>query len=111
MVGAIWLGLAIGTLLPSPLTAPLLVVIGFTGLAVLPQMLVAANREPGTYLLLPFLHGPRDGGVFPQVLSTGANLSQLLWLAAIAATGFALFAAARTSTRVAAILPAVVSTR
>ena len=108
MVGAVWLGLAIGALLPSPLTAPLLVVVSFTGLAVLPQMLVGADREPGTYLLLPFLRGPRDGGFFPQVLSTGANLSQLLWLAAIAATGLALFAAARTRTRVAAMIPAAV---
>src|SRR5262245_60183003 len=107
MVGAVWLGLAIGALLPSPLPAPLLVVAGFAGLAVLPQLLVEANREPGTYLLLPFLRGPRDGGFFPQVLSTGANLSQLLWLAAIAVTGCALFAAARTKTRVAAMIPAV----
>jgi hypothetical protein len=106
MIGAVWLGLAIGTLLPSPLTAPLLVVVGFAGLSVLPQMFVANNREPGTFLLLPFLR-PRDGGFSPQVLSTSANLSQLLWLAAIAATGFALFAAARTRTRLAALMPAV----
>jgi hypothetical protein len=106
MIGAVWLGLAIGTLLPSPLTAPLLGVVGFAGLSVLPQMFVVSNREPGTFLLLPFLR-PREGGFSPQVLSTSANLSQLLWLAAIAATGFALFAAARTRTRLAAVMPAV----
>ncbi len=108
MVAAVWLGLAIGTLLPSPLTAPLLVVVGFAGLAVLPQMLVEHNREPGAALLLPFLPGSRPFVFEFKVLSAGANLSQLVWLAAIAATGFALLAATRARTRMAAIAPAIV---
>ena len=108
MVGAVWLGLAIGTLLPSPLTAPLLVVVGFTGLSVLPQMFIEHNREPGAALLLPFLPGSRPPVFEFKVLSAGANLSQLVWLVAIAATGFALFAAARPRTRMAAITPAIV---
>ncbi|HEY3261230.1 MAG TPA: hypothetical protein VGJ95_13335 [Pseudonocardiaceae bacterium] len=106
LVAAAWLGLAIGALLPSPLTAPMLVVIAFLGLAVVPPMLRDQDRgEPGAVLLLPFLQGPRDGGYELQVLSARANLSQALWLVAVAATGLALLAAARTATRVAALLP------
>ena len=108
MVAAVWLGLAIGTLLPLPLTAPLLVVVGFAGLAVLPQMFVENNREPGAALLLPFLPGSRPAVFEFKILSAGANLSQLVWLAAIAATGFALFAATKARTRMAAITPAIV---
>ena len=39
------------------------------------------------------------------MLSARANLSQALWLAAVAATGLALFAAARSRTRIAAVVP------
>jgi hypothetical protein len=101
MVAAAWLGLAIGTLLPSPLTAPALVVVGFAGLSIVPQALVS-RPYPGTFLLLPFLQGPRNFGYAVQMLSARANLSQALWLAAVAATGLALFAAGRPGTRLAA---------
>ncbi|GEM_PF-1666458 len=105
MVGAIWLGLAIGRLLPSPLTAPMLAVIGFFSLAVSPMIVAQDSRDPGTFLLFPYLQGPRDGGFALQMLSARANLSQALWFAAVAATGLALFATSRPSTRVAAVLP------
>jgi hypothetical protein len=105
MVGAVWLGQAIGTLLPSPLTAPMLAVIGFVGLAVSPMIVAQDSRDPGTFLLFPYLQGPRDGGFAVQMLSARANLSQALWLAAVSATGLSLFAASRPSTRVAAVLP------
>ncbi len=106
LVAAVWLGLAIGALLPSPLTAPILVVVGFVSLALLPPLLVSPNEgRPGSYLLFPHLQGPRDGLYALQELSARANLSQALWLAALAATGLALFAAARPRTRVAALLP------
>ena len=103
MVGAVWLGLAIGTLLPSPLTAPMLAVIGFVGLAVSPMIVAQDSRDPGTFLLFPYLQGPGDGGF--RMLSARANLSQALWFVAIAATGLAVFAASRPRTRVAALLP------
>ncbi len=105
MVAAAWLGLAIGTLLPSPLTAPMLAVIGFFGLALSPMVVAQNSGDPGIFLLFPYLQGPRDGGFAVQMLSARANLSQALWLAALAATGFALFAASRPSTRAAALLP------
>ena len=77
MVAAVWLGLAIGALLPSPLTAPVLVVIGFFALALLPNMLVPFNvPRPGTWLLFPHLQSPRDGLYALQTLSARANLSQ-----------------------------------
>jgi hypothetical protein len=107
MIGAVWLGQAIGTLLPSPLTAPMLAVIGFFGLAVSPMIVAQDSRDPGTFLLFPYLQGPRDGAFASQMLSARANLSQALWLAALAATGLAVFAASRPSTRVAALLPVV----
>ena len=106
MVAAVWLGLAIGSLLPSPLTAPVLVVIGFLALALLPNMLVPFNvPRPGTWLLFPHLQSPRDGLYALQTLSARANLSQALWLAIVAATGLVLFAASRPRTRIAAVVP------
>ncbi len=95
MVGAVWLGQAIGTLLPSPLTAPMLAVVGFLGLAVSPMVVAQDSRDPGTFLLFPYLQGPRDGGFAFQMLSARANLSQALWFLAMAATGLAVFAASR----------------
>ncbi len=86
MVAAVWLGQAIGTLLPSPLTAPMLAVVGFVGLAVSPMIVAQDSRDPGTFLLFPYLQGPRDGGFALQMLSARANLSQALWFAALAAT-------------------------
>ncbi len=47
--GAAWLGLAIGALLPSPLNAPMLVVVDFIGLALLAPTLFPEDRgRPGT---------------------------------------------------------------
>ena len=61
MVAAVWLGLAIGMLLPSPLTAPILVVIGFVAMALLPVILFDQQQgRSGTVLLFPHLQGPRD---------------------------------------------------
>jgi hypothetical protein len=105
MVAAVWLGLAIGTLLPSPLTAPMLAVVGLVGLALSPMLVAQDSGDPGTFLLFPYLQGPRDGGFALQVLSARANLSQALWFVAVAAAGLALFAAARPGTRAAAALP------
>ncbi len=105
MVGAVWLGQAIGRLLPFPLTAPMLAVLGFVALAVSPMIVAQDSRDPGTFLLFPYLQGPRDGWYAPQMLSSQANLSQALWFAALAATGLAVFAASRPRTRMAALLP------
>jgi hypothetical protein len=107
LVAAVWLGLALGSLLPSPLTPPLLVVAGFAGLAILPPTLLPQEGRPGTALLLPILQTPRNGAVELMTLSLRASLSQALWLAVLAAAGVTLFAAARRPTRAAAVLPVV----
>jgi hypothetical protein len=65
------------------------------------------HRDPGAFLLFPYLQGPRDGAISLAMLSARANLAQALWLAAVATAGLALFAAARPGTRVAALLPVV----
>src|SRR5262249_32163278 len=62
MIAAVWLGQALGSLLPSLLTAPMLVVAALALLAVLPPMLWDPDRRPGTMLLFPQLRGPRGGG-------------------------------------------------
>jgi hypothetical protein len=108
MVAAVWLGLAIGAMLPSPLTAPVLVVVGFIGMAVVgPMLRVRDVSDPGAVLLLPYLRTPHEDNPALQMLSTGANLSQALWFATLAATGLALYSAARPSTRIAAVAPAL----
>jgi hypothetical protein len=107
LVAAVWLGLAIGALLPSPLTPPMLAVIGFAGLALLVQVLFDSRARPGTYLLFPLIDSPREGAWHIQILSARANLSQALWLATLATAGLTLFAAGRAGTRMAAALPIV----
>jgi hypothetical protein len=117
MVAAIWLGLAIGALLPSPLTAPMLVVVGFVSLALVPNMISPQGPgmpgSPGGYLLFPNLQVPdlSEGkaytGAALHMLTGRANLAQALWLLALAAAGLALLAAARPATRLAALLPVV----
>lgn len=108
MVAAVWFGLALGALLPSPLTAPMLVVAGFVGMAVVPPVLrVQDRRDPGTILLLPHLRGPSNGLSGLEMLSARANLSQALWLVALAATAVALFAAAGRRSRILALVPVV----
>jgi hypothetical protein len=104
MVGAAWLGQAIGTLLPSPLTVPMLAVIGFVGLAVSPMVVAQDSRDPGAFLLLPYLRVPGGGSIF-HVLSARATLSQAVWFLALAVAGLAVVAASRPRTRVAALLP------
>ena len=120
MVATIWLGLAVGALLPSPLTAPMLVVVGFVSLAVVPNIITSRGPgtpgSPGGYLLLPNLQVPdlSEGkgytGAALHMLTGRANLIQALLLAALAATGLALVATARPVARLAALLPVVLGT-
>jgi hypothetical protein len=106
MVGAVWLGMAVGAMLPSPLTAPLLVVVAFGGLALVPPILRdQARSDPGSVLLLPHLQQPRDGLIALQMLAVPASAWQAVWLVALAATALALFAAASVSMRLLALLP------
>jgi hypothetical protein len=107
LVAAVWLGLAVGILVPSPLTPPLLVVVGFAGLAILPSALWPSENRPGAALLLPILQAHHSGAVELMTVSLRASLSQAMWFAAVAATGVALFAADHRRTRAAAVLPVV----
>jgi len=109
MVAAAWLGQALGTLLPSPVTPPILVVIGFVAVSLLPSVVFNDADRPGTVLLFPSLRGPREGGFAVQMLSGRVTVLQALWLGAVAVTGLGLFAAARRGARVAALLPAALA--
>ncbi|GIH05482.1 hypothetical protein Rhe02_35490 [Rhizocola hellebori] len=115
MVAAVWVGLAVGALLPSPLTSPMVVVAGFVALTLVPNMIhptgPGSPGSPGGYLFFPNLQVPDlnegkvDTGAALHMLTGRANLAQALWLLALAVAGLALHAAARPATRLAALLP------
>jgi hypothetical protein len=110
LVAAVWLGLGIGSRLPWALTAPLLAVAGLAAQAV-PLGLVGSDPvKPGAMLLLPYLQvsWSEPGALEAMTVSARASLSQVLWFAALATTGLALFSAASRRTRAAAVLPAVI---
>jgi len=95
VVAALWVGLAIGSRLGSPLTPPLVTVAGVAGIFVFPAYVLGIRHgvEPaGALLLSPALietNGMRTEFV---TLTTQAQLVQLVWLGAVAAGGLILFA-------------------
>lgn len=97
------LGLGIGRLLPSRLTAPLL---AMGSLAVVLAVAILWSGSDRPVLLL----GPGYLGD-PDAFSTidgRAVAGKLIWFAALAATGFALYAANDRRSRLIAVLPSVV---
>jgi hypothetical protein len=100
LVGAALLGAGLGRLVPSPVTAPVLAVAGLAA-----QASVLQTGWPK--LLTPVFDSP-DITVLTTVAVT-VTLTQALWFLGIGATGFGLLVAARTRTRVIALLPVVVS--
>lgn len=100
LVAAAWLGLALGRLLPSPVTAPLLGVAGLGLLFFLPLALpdwLGALVSPMTNMSMY-----HDFQTIPGRVSAG----QAIWLAAVAATAVALLAAGSQRARLAvALLP------
>jgi hypothetical protein len=108
MLAAGWLGLAIGTLLPSMLTPPVSAVTATAGVAILPWLLSGQGERPGSMLLLPYLQVPRSGTLELTTVSGQVSLAQALWFAALAVTGFAVLAATNWRARVAALLPAII---
>jgi hypothetical protein len=109
LVAAAWLGMAIGSLLPSIMTPPVLTVTGIAAVAVAPSLLFGQDdRPPGAMLLLPYLQFPKNGAIENLTVSTSVSIAQALWFTALAATGFALLAAATRLARAAALLPAIV---
>lgn len=100
LVAITLLGAAIGRLVPSPITPPLLAVA-----ALAMQFVVLQTSWP--LLLTPAFNTP-DITVFTSV-AVPVTLTQVLWFTGIAATGFGLLVAASTRTRVFALLPVVLA--
>ena len=103
LVAAVWLGLAVGRLLPSPATAPAL---GVAGLGLL--LLIPGATRPYGWLALVF--SPIYEMNMPDAYTTvpgRASVAQAIWLAALAVTAVLLFAAGDWRVRVAALLPVV----
>jgi hypothetical protein len=103
LVAAVWLGLAVGRLLPWLITAPAL---GVAGVALL--LLIPAATRPRGWLALVFspIYEMNMPGPFAAVPGR-ASAAQTVWLAGLAVTAVLLFAAGGRRTRVAALLPVV----
>jgi len=102
MIGGAWLGLAVGRLLPSMVTAPVLAVAGIGLLMVLPAGV--GSRE-----WLALIFSPMYGmGQYTDYQTVGGkvSLAQAIWLTALALAAVVLLAAGSWRTRVAALLPA-----
>ncbi|HEX5198357.1 MAG TPA: hypothetical protein VFW27_00305 [Actinoplanes sp.] len=103
LIAAVWLGLALGRLLPSPATAPALGVAGLGLLLVIP----GATRPRG-WLALVF--SPIYEMNLPDAYTTvpgRVSFAQAIWLFALALAAVLLFAGHGWRTRVAAVLPVV----
>ena len=101
LIAAVWLGLAAGRLLPSPVTAPALAV---AGLAVL--LLIPGATRPRGWLSMVF--SPIDQMNMPGAYSTvpgRVSAAQAVWLAALAVAAVLLFASGGWRVRLAALLP------
>lgn len=103
MIGGAWLGLAVGRLLPSTVTAPVLAVAGIGLLMVLP---VAVGSREWLALVFSPMYGMGQYTDY-QTVDAGASLAQAVWLAAFAAAAVVLLASGSWRSRVAALLPAV----
>ncbi|UOZ07825.1 hypothetical protein [Amycolatopsis sp. WQ 127309] len=104
IVAGSWVGLAVGRLLPHPLTAPALAV-----LTMAVSILVwASGALSGAYsrfgLLTPVFSEPRG---MLTTTATSVDLGQTAWFAGLAATGFLLLAADSARARVLGLLPVV----
>lgn len=101
LIAAVWLGLAVGRLLPSPVTAPALAV---AGLALL--LLIPAATRPRGWLALVFspIYEMNMPGPYAAVPGR-ASAAQAVWLVALAVTAVLLFASNGWRLRVAALLP------
>lgn len=105
VVAGTWVGLAIGRLLPHPLTAPALAVLTLAG-SIMAWTSLAEGLAPYSRfgLLAPALGQPR--GVLVTTAAS-VDLGQVVWFAGLAATGFLLLAANSTRARLLGLLPVV----
>ncbi|MCG5468613.1 hypothetical protein LADH09A_002481 [Micromonospora sp. LAH09] len=112
LVAAGWLGMAAGRAVPRVVTAPVLAVVGFVLVGLIPDLVMMANTnaglarlgpEPSAVLLVPTFNGLDD----LQTITTRVSLLQTLWLVSLAATGLLLLGAVRRRAIALAVLPAV----
>jgi hypothetical protein len=109
-VAAVWLGLAVGSRLPSPLVPPVLVVGGAAALLALFFLSTQNGGDPpGTFLFLPALRITNGFEAEFVTVTARANLAQGIWMAGLAATGLLAFAAAGRRGRMLALLPAILA--
>ncbi|MGC4805980.1 hypothetical protein [Micromonospora sp. DT233] len=101
LVAAVWLGLALGRLLPSPATAPLLGVAGLGMLLFLPWL-----TRPRGWLTLVFspMYEMNLPGAYATVPGR-VSVAQACWLVALAAAAVLLLASGGWRMRVAALAP------
>ncbi|WP_306213180.1 hypothetical protein [Actinoplanes sp. RD1] len=102
MIGAAWLGLALGRLLPYLVTAPLLAVAGI-------GLLMVVGAIPGTPEWLAYVLSPMYGmGLYTdwQTMAGRTSAAQAIWLAALAVAAVVLLMAGSWRGRLAALLPA-----
>ncbi|WP_326805998.1 hypothetical protein OIE49_36245 [Streptomyces sp. NBC_01788] len=100
MIASVWLGLAVGRLVPALATAPALAVIGFALLIFAPHALpdggVTAAFSPAMGMSMFSDYDTVSGGV---------SAAQALWMVAVAVAGVVLFAAQNRKFAFTALLP------
>jgi hypothetical protein len=104
LIAAVWLGLALGRLLPSPVTAP---VLGVAGLSVL--LAIPWATRPRGWLAMVF--SPIDQMNLPGAYATvpgRVSVAQACWMAALAVTAVLLLASGSWRLRVVALVPVLV---
>lgn len=101
LIAAAWLGLAVGRLLPSPVTAPVLAIAGLAAVLFTP----GATR-PRDWLALVF--SPINQMNMPDAYATvpgRVSVAQACWMAGLAITAMLLLASGGWRLRLAAVLP------
>jgi hypothetical protein len=104
LIASVWLGLAIGRLLPSPVTAPALAIAGLAVLLSIPW----ATRPRGW---LSMVFSPIDEMNLPGAYATvpgRVSVAQACWMSALAIAALVLLASGGWRMRVAALLPLVI---
>ncbi|MGW2622986.1 hypothetical protein [Micromonospora taraxaci] len=113
LVAAALLGMAAGRAVPRLITAPILAVVGFVLVGLVPDLVMMADTdstmtrfrpEPSAALLIPVFSGGVDDF---QTVTNRVSLLQMVWLVSLAATGLLLLGAVRRRAIALAVLPAV----
>ena len=104
LIAAVWLGMALGRLLPSPVTAP---VLGIAGLGVLLSIPWATRPRGWLAMVFSPLHQMNLPGAYTTVPGR-VSLAQACWMAALAIAAVLLLASDGRRMRVAALVPVLV---